>query len=135
MVDPGGTDQGALPLGEDLDALGGRIRPLIKLAGEVLHGKEDAPLREGVRHQVQLGLRQDGPDTVVKELRRDVLHIVAVEQPQPLQGGDPQQGTDVAGQGVGLGGEARPFFYIYPIYHYFTSSSARSARAPMSLRQ
>ena len=84
VVDPGGADQGALPLGEDLDALGGRIRPLIKLAGEVLHGKEDAPLREGIRHQVQLGLRQDGPDAVVKELRRDVLHIVAVEQPQPL---------------------------------------------------
>ena len=39
-VDFCGTDEGTFSAGEDLDALGRGVRTLIKLAGEILHGKD-----------------------------------------------------------------------------------------------
>ena len=136
LIDTGGADQRTVALGQDLDALGGGVCTLVELTGQVLHSKDDAALRQGVGDQVQLGLGQDGLDAVIEQLRGDVFHIIPVEQPQALQGFDPEEGADIAQEGVSLGGQAGALFYIYPIYHvYFTSSFARRARAPMSLRQ
>ena len=142
LIDPGGADQRPVPLGENLNALGGGVCPLVKLAGKVLHGKDDAPLGQLFGDQVQLGLRQDGVHAVLEQLRRDVFHVVAIVQPQAFQRLDPQQGANVPQQRVRLCGKPGPFFYINPIYHcdtsssfYFPASLARRARAPMSLRQ
>ena len=80
-VDLGRAHEGAFPLGENLDALGGGIGPLVKLPGEILH-REDmrgvhVQLRKGVVH---LRLGKDGFNSVVKQRAVHILRVVAVEQ-------------------------------------------------------
>ena len=54
MIHPGRAHQGPLPLGENLDALGSGVSPLVKLSGEILHGKDNSLLGQCIRHQIQL---------------------------------------------------------------------------------
>ena len=56
-VHSGGADERALPLGENLDALGRGVRALVKLSGEVFHGKNSgvAEIRL-LAHKIELGL-------------------------------------------------------------------------------
>ena len=60
---PGGEHLGALSLGQQLYALGRRVRPLVVLAGQIFHGKHPVPFvhRQGfLKDPVHIGFRQDG---------------------------------------------------------------------------
>ena len=85
-VDLGGADEGTLALRDDLDALGGGIRPLVKLAGQRLHG-EDVSARKlnGRRSGIQLRLGEDRLHGVPEQVFRDVFRVVPVEQPDIFQ--------------------------------------------------
>ena len=86
------THQRPVPPGEDLDALGGGIGPLVELAGQILHRENRrAPKLRRVIYAVKLRLGKDGFYRVIKQLFPDVFHIIALEQAHPLQPRDPQQ--------------------------------------------
>ena len=64
-VDLGGADQGTLALGDDLDALGSRVSPLVVLTGQSLHGEDiGAGQVQSFPDIVQLGLGENGLDAV-----------------------------------------------------------------------
>ena len=77
----GGAHRGPLSLGEDLDALGGRVRPLVKLAGQVFHGKDGGgPGEIGfLSGGVHLGLRKYRGDGGIKQFPGNALGIVPVQ--------------------------------------------------------
>ena len=97
-----------------------------------MNGTERLKLLHGVFH---LGLGENHVPGLLKDLRGDVLHVVAVEDAQPLQSGDAQEAAQVAQQAPGLRGEARAFFHIDAIYHQRFSFTALKALAPISRRQ
>ena len=75
---------GTFSCGEQLNALGGAVCPLVVLAGQELHGKHPLAGGEGyfVCRIVQIVLGKD-PVHGTAELRlADALHIVAVNKPQ-----------------------------------------------------
>ena len=117
-VDLGGADQGPLPLGDELDALGRGIRPLVELARQILHG-EHRPAAEvgGLGGRVHLGLREHGAHRLVEEGLGDVLPVVPVQQPEPDEGTDAQKVRQLPLQGLRLLGKARLLFHEDPIYH------------------
>ena len=63
-----GAHRRALALGDDLDALGGGIRALVELAGEVFDREDAAAVRvlEVVRNVVELGFREDAALALLK---------------------------------------------------------------------
>ena len=70
------------PMGEEyLDALGGRVRPLVKLAGQVFHGKDGGgPGEIGfLSGGVHLGLRKYRGDGGIKQFPGNALGIVPVQ--------------------------------------------------------
>ena len=85
-VDLGGADEGTLALRDDLDALGGGIRPLVKLAGQRLHGEDiSAGKLNGRRSGIQLRLGEDRLHGVPEQVFRDIFRVVPVEQPDIFQ--------------------------------------------------
>ncbi len=92
-VDLGGADQRALALAYELHALTGGVCALVKLAGQVLHGKHEVLAKVGqvVKDVVRLRLREDRGDALGEELVRDALHVVAVEQAQAGDAGDAER--------------------------------------------
>jgi len=69
-------------LGDELDALRGGIRPLIKLTGEVFHSKTDTLcFRQFCKRAVQLRLGENRPHGEGKEFFFYVLHVVSVQEP------------------------------------------------------
>ena len=85
-VDLGGADEGTLALRDDLDALGGGIRPLVKLAGQRLHGEDvSAGKLNGRRSGIQLRLGEDCLHGVPEQVFRDIFRVVPVEQPDVFQ--------------------------------------------------
>ena len=83
-VDLGAAHDGALALGDELDALSGGVGALVKLAGQRLHG-EDADVRGGsvggqlARGDVDLRLGEDHGNAALEELVAQALHVVAVD--------------------------------------------------------
>ena len=83
QIDLGGADRGPLPLGHQLDALGGGVRPLVELPRQGLHAEGDAvPGGEGGGGSVHLGLGEHRPHRPVKCGLLQPLHVVAVQQAQ-----------------------------------------------------
>ena len=122
-VDLGGADEGTLALGDNLDALGGGIRPLVKLTGQRLHG-EDASAGElnGRRSGIQLRLGEDSLHGVLEQVFRDVFRVVPVEQPDVFQPLHAEKGLSLIQQTLGLVVQTFLFFYKYPINHGVISS-------------
>ena len=78
---------------DQLDALGGGVRPLVVLAGEVLHGEHLVfPRKPEVLavHRVHGGLGEDGAGRRPKLLLRQARNIVPVEDAHLLQAPQPQ---------------------------------------------
>ena len=121
-IDLGGAHGRPLPLGEDLDALGGGVGPLVKLARQILHGKDLALGVQRIGDEVDLRLGKDGTLGGFKEGGVDVLHIVAVDNAHALQGGQPQEIAGVGQQAFGLVGQGRLLFNEDSVDHGFYTS-------------
>ena len=120
-VDLGRVDKGTLALGDDLYALGGAVRPLVKLTGEIFHREDRSAVKLGlVGHDIKLWLGENSPFGVFKQLLGDVLNIVAVEDAHPFQSLDPQKGAGLAEQRGGLVGKSGLFFDENSVYHEST---------------
>ena len=135
-IDLGGADNRALALALELDALGGGVGPLVKLAGQGLHGKDRPGAGQvgPVADVVQLGLgKHSGPGSVEQGFL-DALHIIAVQDAHLFQGGQTQKGAAVRQQAGGFGGQAGLFLDKNTVNHAYCSSLAASARWPMSRR-
>ena len=86
--DLGGEHGGALPLGQQLHALGGRVRPLVILAGKVLHGEHLVFRRKPELlpiDRVHGGLGEDGAGRSGELLPAEARDIVPVEDTHLLQ--------------------------------------------------
>ncbi len=122
-VDLGCLDGGALPLGDNLDALGAGIGPLVKLAGKGLHPEGIGRFRQLLPAVVQLGLRKDGAFAGLKQLLGDALHVVAVQKAQAGEAGNPQKAPQVPQQPGALLGVGGLFLYIDAKDSHFQSPS------------
>ena len=122
-VDLGGADEGTLTLGDDLDALGGGIRPLVKLAGQRLHGENvSAGELDGGRSGIQLRLGEDRFHGIPEQIFRDIFRVVPVEQPDVFQPLHAEKVPGLIQQALGLVVQTFLFFYKYPINHGVISS-------------
>ena len=118
--DTGGEDLGALLLGQELDALGGGVSPLVILAGEVLHGEHLIVCGEGEIlsiHVVHVGLGEDGVPGGVELLGGEAVHVIAVEQAQVLNSSEAQVFPQVGFHVPGFHVEAGLLFHKYSDYH------------------
>ncbi len=112
-----GADDGAVPLGNNLDALGCRVRPLVILAGQGLHGKDNIPLGHRKADGVHLGLGKHSVYAAVEQLIGDVFRIIAVQDPDLAESFDPEKILDLPEEAVRLVGLALSFFNVYAINH------------------
>ncbi len=122
-IDLGGLDGGTVALGQDLDALGGGVSPLVELTGQGFHGEDNSAgqLQLG-SCVIQLGLGEDSLHGIAEELLGDVFCVVTVEQADLFNAFDAQQVLGLAQQGPGLVLEAFLLFYKYAINHGVISS-------------
>ena len=113
---PGGEHPGPFPLGEELNTLGGRIRPLVVLAGQILHG-ENLPTRlEGqglVIYHIGVWFGKDGPPRPREFAGGEPLNIVSVEDAQGAQLGHPQVIPQIREHLPRLDIEPLPLFHKY----------------------
>ena len=134
QVDLGRTDQRPLALADELDALGGRVGPLVELAGQVLHRKGQALVgRQFAAGVVHRRLAEHGAGALAEQLFRDSLHVVAVQQAEAGQAADAQQGGQLVLQLAGLAVEARLLFHIDSVYHRLISLLFQRRPLPQAL--
>ena len=126
-IDLGGADDRPVALGNDLDALGSGVCPLVILTGQRLHGEDNLPLGSLEAHVIHLGLGEHGVHRVTEELLIDVFRIVPIQNPKRFQPLDLQKVPDLAKKTLSLLGLARLFLYINPIYHMVSSLIFRPA--------
>ena len=113
------ADQRPLAPGDDLDALGRGVGPLVELTGQVLHGEDRGGfVRVGLGvDEIELRLGEDGADGVIEELGCDVLRVVAVEQTHPFKPPDAEQAVRIVQQRAGLVVEPGALFHKDSVYH------------------
>ncbi len=133
-IDLGRSDQGTLRLRHDLDTLGRRVRPLVKLTGQIFHSEHRVRIckRRLGAGGVDLRLGKDGFDRLCKHLGLDLLGVIPVEDPHRLQARNAQKCSQLLAKRLGLMRKRRLFFNKYSINHY--ASLAMRARFPMSRR-
>ena len=120
-VNLGRMHQRPLSLGEDLNALSGAVRPLVKLSGQILHGKHGIAGFKAVRNHVRLGLAEHGGNSVVKERLFDVFGIIPVQDAQPGQIADVQEVPAVRQERTRFMGMFPFLFHKYPVNHAHAS--------------
>ena len=135
----GVADQGAFHTGHQLNALGAGIRPLVELPRQGLHRQQAVKvpgLGEAlVPDHVHLRLGEYDVLCLLVDGGVDALHVVAVQNADTLQTFDAQKAPQIPQQVPCLRAEPFPLFHKNSIDHYFFSSSAFSARWPISRRQ
>ena len=133
QIDSGGAHGGLFALTDQLHALGSRIGALIELAGQIFRREHGVAARVQLGgHVVHLRLGEYRAHASVHNVRGNVLHIVAVDHAHVLERLHAQERAHIVEQRASLLTERRLLFNKQPVYHYFTS---RSARAPMSFRK
>ena len=127
QVDPGGAHAGGAPPGKGSGCTGRQSPP----AGQTGRGGTPRQRRMPPSGRVSVTRSSWGSERTVwtlwsKSSGVDVLHIVAVEQPQRPSGREiPSRAADVAGTGRRPRRSRPGFFSTYTRYTiYFTSSSA-----------
>ena len=134
-VDLRAVDQRALALGDDLDALRGGIGALVKLAGQIFHREHPRALHVHFRRRnIQLRFGKNCPDRVIEQFAGHVFCVVPVQDAHILKAPNAQQRPGIGQERPGLVGQFLFLFNENSVDHY-RFSLARSARAPMSLRQ
>ena len=102
-IDLGGADQGTLTLGDDLDALGSGVGPLVKLTGQRFHSEDiSAGQLDGCGSGIQLGLGENGTDGIVEQLFGDVFCVIAVEKTDILKRFNAQKVLSLCQQAAGF---------------------------------
>ena len=128
------TDQRTLRLGDDLDTLRGGIGPLIVLAGEVFHGKDQTAFRvEAPGRVVYLRFGEDRADRLCKEVLGDVFGIIAIDDANVFQMLETEEGNCLSQERSCLLSVFGFLFYVNAINHRQFSFQAK-ALAPMSRR-
>ena len=117
QVDAGAAHGGALALAEQLDALAGGVRALVKLAGQVLNSKDVLGLGQGGVGGVYRRLAEHGGDGLLEQDVVDTLDIITVDEPQTFQGLDAQQVDQLVAKALGLAVKTGLFLNINAIYH------------------
>ncbi len=126
-VHRGGAHVRALALGQQLDALGRGIGPLVELAGQVLRREDHAGiLRQLAVDVVHHRLGEHIGHGLLEQRRVDVLHVVAVQDPHARHPPDAQEGLQLVIQRGGLVIEAGLLFSVYAIDHVSSSPSSKS---------
>ena len=107
-----------LALGNNLDTLGRRIRPLVKLAREILHRKNGGSGRiRFLRDEIQLGLRENRFHRVIKKIPGQVFHIITIQKAHLFQPPDAQKIPELAAKGPGFMIQTRALFHIHSVNH------------------
>ena len=132
-IDGGAADDGPLAPGQQLDALGAGVRPLVKLAGQGLHCQNGVLpgdlghlfIIEGVAH----GFGEHGGAALQIDGIVHAVHVIAVEDAHALQAVDPQLFMQLLKDLVGLHIEAGALFCKATKHkvHFFSTSSASRA--------
>ena len=117
QIDPRAAHVGALALAQQLDALAGRVRPLVKLAGQILHRKDGGGGGQRVIGQINRRFAENRRDGLFKQVAVDALDIVPVEQPQTFERGNAQKIGQLGQQALGLAVKAGLLFDINAVNH------------------
>ena len=120
-IDPGIGHQGPGCAGQQLDALGTGVGPLVELTGQCFHGQNAVrTLRQGERlviGHVHRGIGKHHAPGLLEYVRLDVVHIVAVEDPNAGKGVDAQERPKIGKNGGGLRTEAGLLLGIDSVNH------------------
>ena len=117
LVQGGAAHQGPRLEGQQLHALGGRIRPLVVLAGQVLHRQQMfGPEGQFFKDLIGRRLRKDHGPGCLEVGRLDVLHIVA-QQLAHLFGPDAEHGGQIGPDLLRGHVKAGLFLHINSINH------------------
>ena len=133
QVDLGREHGGPLPARDKLDALGGGVRALVKLPGQILHGEGRVGLRQLEERVVDLRLVEHDGQALRKERGVEPLDVVAVQKPHTLEPLHAGQGLEFGKRPARLLVVGRALFHVNSVYH-LQPSVAASALAPMSRR-
>ena len=102
----------------ELNALGGRVRALVKLTGKILHGKNGrAVVFKLFKGDIELRLGKNSPDRIIKKLFCNVFRVVAVYNADVRNAFYLQKRADVRKQSLCLGGKLFLFFGVNSVYH------------------
>ena len=122
--------RGTVAAGNDLHALRRAIRSLVILTGQILHGKDSRTVCiNGIRHVVQLRLREHGLRCICKQLLGGVLHVIAVDHAHALQGVNAQKRIDLFTKGRSLVVKSLLFLNVNSKNHAVLLSPWLPARA------
>ena len=133
QVDLGGEHARALAAADELDALGGGVRPLVELAGQVFDGEDGVGLRYLREHVVHLRLGEDHGQAFFEEPGVYPLYVVAVQYAHPPEPGRAGERGELGERALRLLVVGGALFNVNSVYHPQPSAAA-SALAPMSRR-
>ena len=114
-----GTYLRALTLGEDLDALCGRVCALVELTRQELDGEyiRTILLRKLSRYIIELRLAEDELYSLIKGLLVQSLDVVTVQKPYVREVLDQKDVTDIMAESLCLVAETLLLLNINSIYH------------------
>ena len=114
-----GTYLRTLSLGEDLDALCGRVCALVELTRQELDGEDirTVLLRELSRYIIELRLAEDELYSLIKGLLVQSLDVVTVQKPYVSEVLDQKDVTDIMAESLCLVAETLLLLNINSIYH------------------
>ncbi len=121
QIDAGGAHRGALALAQQLDALAGRVGALVKLAGQVLDGKNGLGVGQLVVGHVNRRLTEHGGHSLLEQHCVDALDVIAVQKAQTGQILDADQIDQLMQKPLCLAVKAGLFLNINAIYHCISS--------------
>ena len=126
-IDLGGTDERPFSPGENLDALGSGICPLIELAGKILYCKHRSLTEiRRLAHEIELRLGKHGFDSIPEQILGNLFGIITIEQAYFVQPADAEEPPCFLKQSLRLVVQTGLLLNKDPI---------RRARCPISLRQ
>ena len=121
QIDAGGAHRGALALAQQLDALAGRVSALVKLAGQVLDGKNGLGVGQLVVGHVNRRFTEHGGHSLLEQHCVDALDVIAVQKAQTGQILDADQIDQLMQKPLCLAVKAGLFLNINAIYHCISS--------------
>ena len=117
-------------LGQNLNALCRGIRPLVELSRQIFHCEHISAVRVDLTaHLIDLRLRKDGFLAGFKQLRADIFHVVAVQNPKPVERRDADKTAKIGKQRRGLVRKLLFLLNVYSVNHDFLLILSRQAPA------
>ena len=130
-----GSDGGSFALGDDLDALCGRVCPLVKLTGKIFHCKAySAGKIDLFGNDIKLGFGKNSFLRVFKKFFSDVFCVITVDNADIGKIFCSEKGNCIIEKGFCFVCKFLFLFNKNTIYQGNYSSFAARARAPISWR-